>query len=116
MTVTIYNSLANVSQNYDYGIIPFLVQIFILYFNKHGFKANLHRTLIPLSHSFNHPIFSFYVFTILKRAFRIFWWRIAEIHAQLVALRARDFEVRASSFITKHIENRIRISRSGFLW
>lgn len=71
---------------------------------------------IPLSRSLNHPIFSFYVFTVLKHAFRIFWSRMVEIHAQLVALRARDFEARASSFITKHIENRIRISRSGFLW
>lgn len=68
------------------------------------------------SHFLARLIIRYSVFTVLKRAFRIFWSRMAEIHAQLVALRARDFEVRASSFITKHIENRIRISRSGFLW
>lgn len=50
MVVTIYERSAkkyHLSQNYDYGIIPFLFQIFILYFNKHGSRANLHRTLHP---------------------------------------------------------------------
>lgn len=93
----------HLSQNYDYGIIPFLFQIFILYFNKHGSRANLHRTFIPLFPSLNHPIFSFYVFTVLKRAFRIFWSRMAGIHVQLVALRARDFEARARPALLRSI-------------
>lgn len=83
MAVTIYELRAeksiHLSQNYDYGIIPFLFQIFISRFNKHGTGANLHRTIIPLFPSLNHPIFSFYVFTVLKRTHFL---AENEIHAQ----------------------------------
>lgn len=47
---------------------PVFISIFILYFNKHGSEANLHRTLILLFRSLNHPIFSFYVFTVNIKA------------------------------------------------
>lgn len=42
MAVTIYESAMkkyHLSQNYDYGVIPFLFQIFISYFNKHGLRS-----------------------------------------------------------------------------